>query len=169
MTPIMSSTTIGHLRNHSRGDLQRSVVVNSGRKPPAFCTGISRKEGLKVRTNQTHPPKIGRDRFDTEVLERAFSAASKSPIRSRMYTRRVPRSARCEPCFQTTNDQCSTLAQTAYPSRRNWLKIHRNYQYFQVSYVPIIPLLGTRRALVYDALSPATRCEPAPRIILTPL
>ena len=154
----MSSTTIGHLRNRSRGERQSEVVVNSGRKPPAFCTGISRKNGLNVRTPQMQPPKIGRDRFDTEVLERAFSAASESPIPSRIYNRRVPRSARCEPCFQTTNDQCSPFAQTAHPSRRNWLNIHRNYQYFQVSYVPIIPILGTRRALVYDALSPATRC-----------
>src|SRR6266516_4889423 len=36
----MSSTTIGHLRNHSRGQRPRSVVVNSGEaRLPFFAAG----------------------------------------------------------------------------------------------------------------------------------
>jgi hypothetical protein len=59
LTPIMSSTTIGHLRNHSRGDEASLGGCKFGQSACRFLHRFLRKDGLKVRTNRRNRRKLG--------------------------------------------------------------------------------------------------------------
>jgi hypothetical protein len=61
LTPILSSTTIGHLRSRSRGQRQSEVIVNSGEARFPLCTPGSRgtTDVMRADTSLRNRPTVG--------------------------------------------------------------------------------------------------------------
>ncbi len=119
----MSSTTIGHLRNHSRGERPRSAVVNSGEaRLPLFAPGSRGKTDV-MRSNKSDATAENGATGSTQKFSNEHSRQHPRVPFHREFPTVECRDPRMSPCFQTTNDQCSTFAQTAHVSRQNLLNI----------------------------------------------
>ena len=121
---IRQITTISHLRNPSRGELQREVIVNSGEACLPLCAPGSRGKTDVMRSDKS-------DATAENGAEDSTQKFSNEPFRQHPrvpFHREFPtvecREPRCEPCSQTRNPQCSTLASSAHLSGQNLLSGH---------------------------------------------
>src|SRR6266516_4091507 len=109
----MSSTTIGHLRNHSRGERPRSAVVNSGEaRLPLFAPGSRGKTDV-MRSNKSDATAENGATGSTQKFSNEHSRQHPRVPFHREFPTFECRDPRMYPCFQTTNHQCSTFARTA--------------------------------------------------------